>query len=305
MEIKGIGINAHPDRVDGEIENLEADLKYFQDLGYDYVEISADAVDVIYNAVLRPQLVKDLKELLNRYSLKYTLHAPRVLDLRDKANFEVQKRLFQSCLELSRAIGAEVFVYHYGRRGEDSEAEEMLFQAMLEMAELAGELRVQICVENIEIDSVGHVVEFVRRVGREEVGMTLDVGHAFLSAHRFGDDFLSSIELAAPLVKHLHITDNFGKFEEARLRGYEQYKRIPYSNLLKLGKGDLHLPPGWGAIPLDEVLKRLPDYRGIFMLEYYFHRYKPYNREILRSAHAYVARHEDYRLTQGTPRGQL
>jgi len=35
MRIKGIGINAHPARIDGDVRRLEADLKFFQEVGYD------------------------------------------------------------------------------------------------------------------------------------------------------------------------------------------------------------------------------------------------------------------------------
>jgi len=29
----------------------------------------------------------------------------------------------------------------------------------------------------------------------------------------------------------------------------------------------VHLPPGWGAIPLVEALRQLPDYQGAYVLE--------------------------------------
>lgn len=291
MEIKGIGINAHPDHINGEIEKLQKDLQYFQDLGYDYAEISADAIDIIYYGKLNLRLLRDLKALLGKFSLKYTLHAPRVLDLRDKANLKIQKEIFKSCILLAAEIGAEIFVYHYGRKSGDSELEEILYHSMLEMTDFAADQEVQICVENIEIDTVANVVEFVKRLRNKNIGMTFDIGHAYLASQYFRFDFLGSVEMARPYIKHLHVADNFGNFEETRLIGYEQYKLKPYPNLLKLGKGDLHLPPGWGEIPLDKVLNMLNDYKGIFMLEYYFHRYKPYNREILKAARECVKEH--------------
>lgn len=291
MRVKGIGINAHPEHTDGEIENLERDLKFFQDVGYDYVEIPVDAIDVIRYGKLIPRQMRDLKDLLNSLCLKYTVHAPGALDLRDVDNLEVQKTLFRSCIEFTAEIGAEIFVYHYGRRTDDSRLEQLLFQGMLELADHARSLNVQICVENIEIDTVQNVVEFVKGVARENVGMTFDFAHAYLAANRFGFDFLDSVRLAKPYIRHIHVQDNFGRFEELRLAGYDQYKLIPYRRLLALGKGDLHLPPGWGVVPLDVAFELLEDYEGVFMLEYYHHRYRSQAREILEAAKSYVRRH--------------
>ena len=291
MRIKGIGINAHPEHTGGEIENLERDLKFFQDIGYDYVEIPVDAIDVIRCGKLDPRQMQDLKAMLNTLKLRYTVHAPGALDLRDVENLEIQKELFCACIEFTAEIGAEIFVYHYNKKTQDPNREQALFHGMLEMADYAEDKGVQICVENIEIDTVQNVVDFVKAIDRESVGMTFDFGHAFLAAKRFGFDFLESVRLAAPYIRHIHVHDNFGRFEEARLLGYDQYKLIPYRKLLALGKGDLHLPPGWGVVPLDQAFEVLENYEGVFMLEYYHHRYRPQAYQILEAARSYVKRH--------------
>lgn len=291
MRIKGIGINAHPEHTGGEIENLERDLKFFQDIGYDHVEIPVDAIDVICCGKLILRQMQDLKAMLNTLKLKYTVHAPGALDLRDVENLEIQKELFRACIEFTAEIGAEIFVYHYNQKTQNPNREQALFDGMLEIADYAEDKGVQICVENIEIDTVQNVVDFVKAIGKKSVGMAFDVGHAFLAAKRFGFDFLESVRLAAPYIRHIHVHDNFGEFEEARLLGYDQYKLIPYRRLLALGKGDLHLPPGWGVVPLDQAFELLENYEGVFMLEYYHHRYRPQAREILKAARSYVKRH--------------
>lgn len=291
MRIKGIGINAHPEHTGGEIENLERDLKFFQDIGYDYVEIPVDAIDVIHCGKLILRQIQDLKAMLNTLKLKYTVHAPGALDLRDVENLEIQKEFFRACIEFTAEIGAEIFVYHYNQKTQNPNHEQALFDGMLEMADYAEDKGVQICVENIEIDTVQNVVDFVKAIDRESVGMTFDFGHAFLAARRFGFDFLESVNLAKPYIRHIHVHDNFGRFEELRLAGYDQYKLVPYRTLLALGKGDLHLPPGWGIVPLDHAFEVLENYEGVFMLEYYHHRYRPQAREIMEAARSYVKRH--------------
>lgn len=291
MRVKGIGINAHPDYINGDLRKLKESLQRFQEVGYGYVEIPVDAVDVMYGGRLNPARMEALKGLLKGFALKYTVHAPRVLDLRDVRVKGVQKELFRASVLFASEMGSDVFVYHYGRRTDNEEVEETLYRSMLEMADFAADHGVQICVENIEIDTVAHVVEFLERVGRENVGMTLDLGHAYLASRRFGFDFLESVRLARPFVRHIHVSDNFGRFDETRLLDYERYRLTPYPNRLLLGLGDLHLPPGWGEVPLDEALDLLEDYEGVFMLEYHFFRYEPHNREILERAKDYVRRH--------------
>jgi len=116
MQVKGIGINAHPDHINGEFRRLKEDLQHFQEVGYDYVEIPVDAVDVVYCGKLNRSRMEDLKILLKGFTLRYTVHAPRALDLRDVRMREAQKELFRACILFTSEIGADVFVYHYGRR---------------------------------------------------------------------------------------------------------------------------------------------------------------------------------------------
>jgi len=288
MLIKGIGANAHPARIDGDIRRLEEDLRFFETVGYDYVEIPVDAVDVIYRGRLLPQRLRLLKRSLQSFDLRYTVHAPLALDLRTREGYELQLELFSSSLEFTREIGAEIFVYHYGRKGDDPELEERLLEGVRRVAARAEELGVAICVENIEIDTIENVVDFVRQVDRGAVGMTLDLGHGYLAASRFGFDFLEAVQAAAPLVRHIHLSDNFGLFEETRLVSYDLYKQIPYRRRLALGRGDLHLPPGWGEVPWEEALRQLGDYRGVLTLEYYHHRYFPEAEDILNEVRARV-----------------
>lgn len=288
--MKGIGINLHPERTQGEMRKLRDELRFFQETGYDYVEVPVDAVDIVYRGRLFPPRMRKLKGILREFELRYTVHAPLGLDLRDRENQHIQEDLFKASLDFTAEIGAEIFVYHYGRKTRDPDAEERLKEGMLEAASYALQAGVQICVENIEIDPVTNVLEFVRELERENVGITLDFGHAYLSAKRFGFDFFDAIKEAEPYVRHIHLTDNFGRFEEARLAGYEQYKLIPYRKLVALGKGDLHLPPGWGEVPTEEGLALLKDYEGVIVLEYHNQRYRDEAAEILGHVRQMVSR---------------
>ena len=73
-----------------------------------------------------------------------------------------------------------------------------------------------------------------------------------------GGDCLAAISTAAPYVRHLHINDNFGALDA----GHEaEGDRLVY------GEADLHLPPGWRAIPFEAAFERLRDYEGDIILE--------------------------------------
>ena len=66
------------------------------------------------------------------------------------------------------------------------------------------------------------------------IGVTLDVGHLNLSRkHGFTEkDIMKEVEQVAKHVKHVHLTDNFGR-------------------------EDSHLPPGMGNVPFKDILERL------------------------------------------------
>ncbi len=121
----------------------------------------------------------------------------------------------------------------------------------------ADRLGVQIAVENT--DPVGTylarraygirldlLTEQIRTVDHPRVGVCLDTGHAFLAATYLETEYLPAIRDIAPLVSHLHISDNLGRVQLDRdADGVES---------LILGDGDLHLLPGWGRVPLAEIM---------------------------------------------------
>lgn len=338
MSIKGIGINAHASRIDGNLEVLEEDLARFQRAGFDYVEIPVHGVDAILNGRLNPRQVKRIKEMLNKFDLQYTVHCSNWLNLMDADEFPLHKSIFEASIEFTSEIGAEILVYHSGRvelgneylgqaaltrellslpdRTLISEQERVEREALAELAEFAREKGVTICVENADprVDEealwalarrvrvkgvdlfyriapggdialynyggvISRLVEQVKGVGEENVGITFDFGHAYIASRYYGFDFLGSIELAKPLVKHVHVHDDFG-----RPAGVDRRQIV----LMSEGKGDLHMPIGWGEIPYREVFSRLKGYEGVVLLELK-PRYSPYFEEALQETRRLLA----------------
>ena len=99
------------------------------------------------------------------------------------------------------------------------------------------------------------LVRQVEAVGHPLFGLTLDLGHLYLAANTCRFDYLEAIRQAAPYVRHIHGSDNFG-----RLGGVfdELHFRIPY------GDGDVHMPHGWGTLPHAEALAQLAGYEGLY-----------------------------------------
>ncbi|PKP58413.1 hypothetical protein CVT91_08630 [Candidatus Atribacteria bacterium HGW-Atribacteria-1] len=120
------------------------------------------------------------------------------------------------------------------------------------------------------------LVDQVKKVNRENVGITLDFGHAYLASKYYRFKFLDSIKLALPYIKHVHIHDCFGKPKQS----YEEQD----INLIQFGIGDLHMPVGWGEIPYDKIFRILKNYNGVLCLELKprFKRFYKYSLEMVK-----------------------
>jgi sugar phosphate isomerase/epimerase len=106
---------------------------------------------------------------------------------------------------------------------------------------------------------VEELVEQVKKINRENIGIAFDFGHAFLASKYYHFNFLDSVKLALPYIKHVHIHDCFGKPKVS----YEEQD----INLIQFGIGDLHMPLGWGEIPYNKIFRLLNNYDGVLCLE--------------------------------------
>lgn len=248
MHIKGIGINIDSSAIDGDLDLLEKTLGSIQDNGFNYAEIPVHGVDAIFKGKLNWLQTRVIKDILKEFKLKYTVHGPDLLNLMDSRNFKLQKEIFKSGIAFTNAIGAEIFVYHSGKislQEEDKGKElgqnnfskisstrkidslkKMEIKALQELAPFAKDLGVSITMENgcpelekdfLEISKYNYgtniedLVKQVKEIDQENVGITLDFGHAYLASKYYRFKFLDSIKLALPHIKHLHIHDCFGK----------------------------------------------------------------------------------------------
>ena len=100
MNTKGIGINIDSPTIDGDLDLFEKALGDFQDIGFDYVEIPIHGVDAIFKGKLNWLQTRAITDILKEFKLKYTVHGLNLLNLMDPSNFQLQKDIFKSGLEL-------------------------------------------------------------------------------------------------------------------------------------------------------------------------------------------------------------
>jgi sugar phosphate isomerase/epimerase len=266
----GITVNVGADQ--GLAPDFEAMRGFLPELaaaGFTYVELGAGGLGMVIGGSVQPARIAVLKEALRDSPVRLTLHSSwsrsgRTGNLLDTTSALAQRAGLQADLETAEAIGAEVVVYHAGvmmnlygdgdsfAAGMAAEREELR-----RLGDQAAERGIMIAVENRAPTSavIAHrsygldlvkVAEQVAEVGHPQVTMCLDTGHAFLAARYLGYDPLSAVRDVAPLVGHIHLSDNFGRVPP-----------VPGADLREmelLGEGDLHLPPGWGTLPLAEVM---------------------------------------------------
>lgn len=250
-------------------------------LGYSHAELgSVKSLGVIVGGQLQPQRLTALRAALEGSPVRLTLHGSAVSstlvgNLMDVAG-PTQRAIVAADLALAAAIGAEVLVYHRGMPGipyADSDALALALgaerDALRALGDEAGRHGIRIAVENVhptetrlrhqasfDLEELG---EHVARIGHPQVGICLDTGHGFLSSRFYGFDFLAQVRAIAPLVNHIHLTDNLGRPLMA--------EDMDPDESLALGLGDLHLLPGWGAIPLTDVFRNPFPYEPIITLE--------------------------------------
>ena len=247
-------------------ERREEELRFARKLGYTAVEISLDGTGLVLGGRLHPQMLREALAAFERHEFRYSVHSPSSLDLRDRANREIQLALARAALQFCREVGGRVLVVHFEQQSQDPEDEAAFEEAVLRLSDEAGD--VLLGIEDIEVERLEPVIECVRRINRPNVAMTLDIGHAYLAAGYFRFDFPEAIRSALPQVRHVHVNDNFGRYDPLRLENFTLYRTQTQADTFPLGKGDLHLPVGWGTIPLESVFELLRGFRGTVDHEY-------------------------------------
>ena len=217
---------------------LEKTLDFIENLGIEYAELvhqyPAEFIDT---------------EILESYSLKYSIHAPfmdvNIASLQDQSRLNSIAQI-KSSIDLANEINAEAVVVHPGlisflaNKYFKNEVYEFANESIKEIGDYAKDLGVLATIENMpnfESMIYQNIVDLNQLLVENEMHMTLDIGHANHVGYAPEDMIFDSI-------KHVHVHDN-------------------------LGDDDSHLPLGEGSIDLKYIINTLEskNYDGIYILE--------------------------------------
>jgi sugar phosphate isomerase/epimerase len=283
----GFGYAVHEERDPHALDEM---LRAVADAGFTHADIWAGLWDVLIGGRVNGHELSRWIAVLDRHrdDLRFTFHGPSDLNLFDTTERELHERLLLASLELAKAVGAEAIAYHPGVRLKPPIGAAV---AMLDLMQYEREMLLAVADEvsawggKIGIETwwaVGddgysyaiwpdQLAGQVEAIGHPAIGACLDFGHLFLAARWFGFDFLEGVARLAPHVNHFHVQDLFGVL-------------APTANV-ELGHGDLHLPPGWGEIPFDDVFSRIAFPRTpVFTIELAYGRgarFRPHLRNML------------------------
>ncbi len=285
-----IGINLPPVT---RPETASKWLSDFSDAGYQAVEFDADMFPLITGGKLEKRWLPVLKNLLADYSFTYTMHIGYGVDLRSEDDFDTHRNTLFSSIEAAAESGCVLLNLHYEKQSNSAEIEKRFLESHIEAAEYAEKLGITLAMENIEVEYADPVMEFVKKVNRKNFVLNYDTGHGFLASTYIGFDYLDSIRKSAPLLGHLHISDNTGIFEPLRITNRSVYDSLPMSYRIALGRGDIHIPPLWGRIPYEEIFKILKDYDGIVLCEFNSELYRPFLKQIRQDIESLIKKTRD------------
>lgn len=297
----GIGINVK--LINGSLRALRNMLDQVNEIGFEVVELPLHGLDVIIGGKIRDKRLKEIKNILQDYPFNYSIHCPESLDLMNLKEIETEKAVLKSAIEFLFEIGAHILVYHSGRfksegeillrkrkrlnQAEKEKLKKMERDILKNFSSILKKANVVLCLENARpfvsekgytyAENIEELVKQVKKIDDENIGINLDFGHAYLSASLYNEDFLKIISQVKPYLKHLHLHDNFGC--------PSHFQEKDQNLLIANGRGDMHLPPGWGSIPFQEaikILKPLSCFSVIELRSRYFEYIKE-SREMLKN----------------------
>jgi sugar phosphate isomerase/epimerase len=270
-------------------QGLRNGLKRIVDDGFDVAELSLNTFPLILGGEIVQDYVSWLEKELSAYPLSYSAHIDGKVNLRSTDDYELNKRVLISSIEICGFLGLSPLVLHFEVDSGDPTVEKRFYEDHVKAADYAHRKGVLLSIENIEVERVAPVVRMVRSLDHPALRMCFDVGHAYLASDYFRFDFLDAVESAVDVVGHVHMSGNTGVFEPLRITDRPLYDSLSKNYRFAFGRGDIHAPPLWGNIPYDDVLARLGSLDCVYLCEYYSDRFLPFNRSVQERIRAKIA----------------
>jgi sugar phosphate isomerase/epimerase len=278
VPIKGFGCSAE------DLRQLGRSLEAIVDAGFTHAELRPVNWSLWVNGRTDKAQVAHVRRVIEPLAgqLSFTLHAPYDLNLFDTD--PCQPVLLRETIEVAAVLGAETVTLHPGRLERPSGNCSDPMQSMMArerdilLEVLAGVVwwRGRVALEtwfasaNVPYSYAvwpRQLVAQVEAINDARVGLCLDTGHVALSARWFGFALGPAVSLLSRHAVQTHVHENFGAMSTARASP-------------ELGRGDLHVPPGWGE-PLCAAFSETCFARSpVFNVEL-TSRYMPHLEEIL------------------------
>lgn len=216
-----------------------------EDMGYTGWEIVQEG-----SQTLNENNIKFVREIKETTNLQVTMHLPfsdmNLAGLNDNIRNEVLNQMYK-CLDFGKDI-VNLAVVHPGYLSPYSsklpeKAWNTHIESIQQVCDYANQYHIVIALENMpDMPKIfgkypDEMVKTLMEIDRDNLGMTLDVGHA--NTLGLIDEFFDQ---CSSQIIHMHIHDNHGIRDE-------------------------HLPLGKGNIDWKKVIKYTKDYKGRFVTE--------------------------------------
>jgi sugar phosphate isomerase/epimerase len=246
---------------DPDWADLPAALAQAEALGVEIAELPLHQLDVIFGTRIQASRLADVRRICRDHGLGYVLHGHLGINLMEEPwRMGLHLDLLRANIEAAGELACRNLVMHSGfvpasqasglEAGFDRQREHLS-----RMGDVARDHGVTLCVENIfeftgsrATALPGRLARELREVAHPNVMATFDISHGWLHCGQMGADFLAEAAALAPLSRHLHLHDSFGRPND--------FWTFSQTEMLAFGVGDLHLPMGWGSIPWDALVER-------------------------------------------------
>jgi len=260
-------------------DQLETELRRYEESGFRAMEINPESMEAIRNGRLDGKIVRKAADVLGAHDFRISVHVPGMVNLMHGTNMARHLGVLRASLQFTEDIDAEVFVYHPGRYIDEEEMEfgttgipekrrpQALEDEAVTLRELASDFKsMMIAMENAcsyrggkpccYAEHIDRLKQQVLYIDRGNVRATLDIGHLYIASKAYGFDGEEAVRSISPLIAHVHVHDNFGGLKYH----FQRYE----TGLIPFGMGDAHMPVGEGEIPVREMLAAFSDaYTGI------------------------------------------
>ena len=209
--------------------DLEGFIEFASEEGFDFVQLGYEA-PLKWVGEISKDRRKRIQALTKRLGLQVSVHSvANAVNVAwtNSGMREESLRQIKEAIEFTYDVGAELLTTHPGWKDMfgyryPEEAYALAIEGHCELAEAAAEYGVKIAIENMPAfwlafcSNPKEAKAMIRAVNRDNVGLTLDVGHANLLGAKGIEEFITTLNDKIFLI---HIHDNDGKKDQHRVIG--------------------------------------------------------------------------------------